>query len=347
MNIEQMIEIYPQRPHLVILGAGASKDAMPDGDANGKPLPVMSEFISTLNLTDYIGKIEGVPKTDNIEDVYSWLANQERFVDERIVVENEIREYFSNITLPDTLTKYDLLVLSLRQKDCIATFNWDGLLVQAYQRMQKITTDLPQMVFLHGNVEVGYCPECKTYGYWFAKCHKCGEQLQSVPLLYPVKNKNYQKNEFISEQWKILEDFISKAALITIYGYSAPKTDIEAINILKKAFARLGTPRYFDIIEIIEHPKFDTKNISEAWLDLSEMARNHLKLRRSVFDSYMFRSPRRSLEFLHKNRIASSWWGESSIKFTQEDINEDKISVLETKILPLLKNEDSGNPDVI
>ena len=136
MNIEQMIEIYPQRRHLVILGAGASKDAMPDGDANGKPLPVMSEFISTLNLTDYIGRIEGVPETNNIEDVYSWLANQERFVEERIVVENEIREYFSNITLPNTLTKYDLLVLSLRQKDSIATFNWDGLLVQAYQRMQ-------------------------------------------------------------------------------------------------------------------------------------------------------------------------------------------------------------------
>lgn len=342
-----MIEIYPQRPHLVILGAGASKDAMPNGDANGKPLPVMGEFISTLNLTDYIGRIEGVPETDNIEDVYSWLANQERFVEERIVVENEIREYFSNITLPDTLTKYDLLVLSLRQKDCIVTFNWDGLLVQAYQRMQKITTDLPQMVFLHGNVEVGYCPECKTYGYWFAKCHKCGEQLQSVPLLYPVKNKNYQKDEFISEQWKILEDFISKAALITIYGYSAPKTDIEAINILKKAFARLGTPRYFDIIEIIEHPKFDTKNISEAWLDLSDMARDHLELRRSVFDSYMFRSPRRSLEFLHKNRIASSWWGESTIKFEQKDIDEDNILALEAKILPLLKNENSGNFDVI
>ena len=144
-----------------------------------------------------------------------------------------------------------MLVLSLRQKDCIATFNWDGLLVQAYQRMQKITSDLPQTVFLHGNVEVGYCPKCNTYGYLFAKCHKCGEQLQEVPLLYPVKNKNYQKDEFISEQWKILNDYISKAALITIYGYSAPKTDIEAINIIKKAFARLGTPRYFDIVEII------------------------------------------------------------------------------------------------
>ena len=347
MNMEQMIEISPQRPHLVILGAGASKDSMPNGDAEGRPLPVMNEFISTLGLTDYIGRIEGVPKTDNIEDVYSWLANQEQFAEERFVVENEIREYFSNITLPNTLTKYDLLVLSLRQKDCIATFNWDGLLVQAYQRMQKITSDLPQMVFLHGNVEVGYCPKCNTYGYWFAKCHKCGEQLREVPLLYPVKNKNYQKDEFISEQWKILDDYISKAALITIYGYSAPKTDIEAINIIKKAFSRLGTPRYFDIVEIIEHPKFDTKNISEAWLDLSEMARDHLELRRSVFDSYMFKNPRRSLEFLHKNRIASSWWGESTIKFTPDDIEKDNTFALETKVIPLLENEYSGNYDVI
>lgn len=347
MDIEQMIKIYPQRPHLVILGAGASKDAMPDGDADGKPLPVMSEFISKLGLTDYIRRIPGVPNTDNIEDVYSWLEEREQFAEECIVIENEIREYFSNITLPDTLTKYDLLVLSLRSKDCIATFNWDGLLVQAYERMQKITKDLPQMVFLHGNVEVGYCDECGTYGYWFAKCHKCGKRLRGVPLLYPVKNKDYQKDEFISAQWKILEDFISRAALITIYGYSAPKTDVEAINILKKAFARLGTPRYFDIIEIIEHPKFDTKNISEAWLDLSEMARDHLKLRRSVFDSYLFKSPRRSLEFLHKRQIASAWWGEPTIKFTQEDIDNDDLFALETKLLPLLENEQRENFDVI
>ena len=45
MNMEQMIEIYPQRPHLVILGAGASKDSMPNGDAEGRPLPVMNPEI--------------------------------------------------------------------------------------------------------------------------------------------------------------------------------------------------------------------------------------------------------------------------------------------------------------
>ena len=347
MNIEQMIDYYPQRPHLVILGAGASKDAMPNGDANGKPLPVMREFISALRLTDYIRRIEGVPKTDNIEDVYSWITDQENFAVERSVIEGIIEEYFSNITLPDTLTKYDLLVLSLRQKDCIATFNWDGLLVQAYQRMRKITTNLPQLLFLHGNVEVGYCAKCRTYGYWFAKCHKCGERLKSVPLLYPIKHKNYQKDEFISEQWKCLEDYIAKAALITIYGYGAPKTDIEAINIIKKAFARCGTPRFFETIEIIEHPEFDINNISKAWLDLSEMARNHFEFRRSVFDSFMFQYPRRSLEFIHKNKIKTSWWDEPTIRFVQEDINNDDKSALATKLMPLLENEQQDNFDVI
>lgn len=347
MDIEKMIEIYPERPHLVILGAGASKDAMPYGDAEGRCLPVMSEFVGKLGLTDYIQRIPGVPYTDNIEDVYSWLADNEQFAEERFVVENKIRDYFSNITLPSTLTKYDLLVLSLRSKDCIATFNWDGLLVQAYRRMQKITTDLPQMVFLHGNVEVGYCTECNTYGYWFAKCHKCGNSLQSVPLLYPVRDKDYRHQKFISSQWEIFEDYVSNAALITIYGYSAPKTDYAAIDILKKAFARLGTPRYLDIIEIIEHPKFDAKNISAAWMDISSMAHDHLELRRSVFDSYMFRSPRRSLEFLHKKQIASVWWGESSIKFTEEDIAQDDKFALEGKLLPLLNNEVEENFEVI
>lgn len=347
MDIKKMIETYPQRPHLVILGAGASKDAMPFGDSNGKALPVMAEFISTLGLSDYVGNVNGAPKSDDIEKVYSWLANKEEFSEERLVIENAIREYFSNITLPDNLTKYDLLVLSLRKKDCIATFNWDGLLVQAYQRMQKITSDLPEMVFLHGNVEVGYCSECNTYGYWFANCHKCSKVLQSVPLLYPVEHKNYRKQEFISKQWEIFEHYVSNAALITIYGYSAPKTDVEAIDILKKAFARLGTPRYLDIIEIVEHPNFDEKDISDAWFDLSEMARGHLQLRRSIFDSYMFRNPRRSLEFLHKNRIASVWWGESTIKFNEDDINQDNKFALENKLLPLLENELKGNFEII
>ncbi|MFW6223076.1 MAG: hypothetical protein ACOC3T_05645 [Bacteroidota bacterium] len=32
------------RPHVVILGAGASAAAFPQGDANGKKLPVMNDL---------------------------------------------------------------------------------------------------------------------------------------------------------------------------------------------------------------------------------------------------------------------------------------------------------------
>ena len=61
----------------------------------------------------------------------------------------------------------------------------------------------------------------------------------------------------------------------------------------------------------------------------------------------MFRSPRRSLEFLHKKQIASVWWGESSIKFTEEDIAQDDKFALEGKLLPLLNNEVEENFEVI
>ena len=37
-------------PHVVILGAGASRAACPDGDKNGEILPLMDDFIEVLEL---------------------------------------------------------------------------------------------------------------------------------------------------------------------------------------------------------------------------------------------------------------------------------------------------------
>ena len=39
-----------QSPHVVILGAGASKAAFLTGEANGKKVPVMNELIEYLKL---------------------------------------------------------------------------------------------------------------------------------------------------------------------------------------------------------------------------------------------------------------------------------------------------------
>lgn len=60
----------------------------------------------------------------------------------------------SSYELPDSPTIYDFLVLSLTEKDLIVTFNWDPLLVQAICRVQRYTSNIPQVAFLHGNVAV-------------------------------------------------------------------------------------------------------------------------------------------------------------------------------------------------
>ena len=46
-------------------------------------------------------------------------------------MEKKLYEYFSNVQLPSFLTIYDLLILSLTEKDCIVSFNSASLLILA------------------------------------------------------------------------------------------------------------------------------------------------------------------------------------------------------------------------
>lgn len=41
-------------PHVVLLGAGASLAAFPNGDAKGNKLPLMSDFVATVGLTELL-----------------------------------------------------------------------------------------------------------------------------------------------------------------------------------------------------------------------------------------------------------------------------------------------------
>jgi hypothetical protein len=59
------------RPHVVLLGAGASRAALPNGDANEKLLPLMDDFIDLLDLQDLIQET-GIPFANrNFEDIYA------------------------------------------------------------------------------------------------------------------------------------------------------------------------------------------------------------------------------------------------------------------------------------
>lgn len=53
--------------------------------------------------------------------------------------------------------------------------------------------------------------------------------------MYPVDQKDYNSDPFIKGQWDALANKLKIAERVTVFGYSAPKTDIEAIELLQNA----------------------------------------------------------------------------------------------------------------
>ena len=179
-----------ERPHIVILGAGATMAAIPNGDKNGKRCSVMKGFIENMGLSDLLKRVTVNTDSDNLEEILSELESRpecQRLVTE---LENRIISNFSEFEIPDELTVYDYLLLSLRSKDYIFSFNWDDLILQAYQRAWEITHDLPQLVFLHGNIGVGRCPSCNAVeSLRNENCRKCGHELVRPKILFQSKRR--------------------------------------------------------------------------------------------------------------------------------------------------------------
>ena len=226
--------VISDRPHVVILGAGASRAACPNGDANGKKLPLMSDFVDCLNLRPKL-KEWRVDPNQNFENIFSKLFEQEE-KEKMNELEKIIYTYFYSLKLPLKPTIFDHMVLSLRETDFIASFNWDPLLLQAYRRNSLKGVELPRLAFLHGNVMVGSCKEHNTVNYIDQTCKICKKPLKPGKLLYPIKEKNYAKNKILKIQWQRLENHLKHAFNFTIFGYSAPKTDVDAVSIMKKAW---------------------------------------------------------------------------------------------------------------
>ena len=162
--------------HVVILGAGATIAAIPIGDKNGIKSPAMNDFFIRTHMEHLLDDFEIKTTSTNLEDIYSELYENPKYKDKLGVLDDAIYDYFSKLKLPDEPTIYDLLVLGLTKDDLIATFNWDPLLIQAYERCYLITDNLPKMAFLHGNVALGYCPDCLDYGDVDNDCPTCGKK---------------------------------------------------------------------------------------------------------------------------------------------------------------------------
>ena len=152
------------RSHTVILGAGATIAAIPDGDKTQSSFSYEWIAKKTKFRRNYLLVLNYRQRAKIWKDIYSELFEREECSEIVRKLEERLYDYFASLELPDEPTIYDLLILSLTNKDCIATFNWDPLLIQAYIRCLKITLNLPQILCLHGNVAVGFCEEHTEFG---------------------------------------------------------------------------------------------------------------------------------------------------------------------------------------
>lgn len=192
-----------QKPHVVLLGAGASLSAFPHGDANENILPLMANIVDVIGLAK-IFKNAGLDVTQNFETIYPTLKK-----DMKQAVEDKILTYFSDLKLPSKATLYDKILLSLRGKDAVFTFNWDPFLYDAYERNKEICA-LPNIFFLHGNVRIGWCNNCYQLGQTNQECSACSNVYKNVPLLYPIEKKDYFKShEYTKSCWEKAKDFFA------------------------------------------------------------------------------------------------------------------------------------------
>jgi hypothetical protein len=281
-----------QNPHVVILGAGASIAACLNGDRNGLTLPSLQNIQKVTGLTDLFISIEKVEGNlgNGFEAKYANLVQIGKYQDEIDQINEVIRDYFSRLQLPDEVTLYDHLILGLREKDAIFTFNWDPFLLQALRRCSGVAS-IPNVHFLHGCVDVAFCSKCKVKSNSGIPCPRCEGAMEQSKLLFPVTDKDYESDPIIKDEWNALHHILDDAYFVTVFGYSAPITDISARKIMIDAFSS-GRFRELSEVEIIDIR--DREDIEESWKDF--FFSHHYAIFDSFWYSQIIRHYRRSCD---------------------------------------------------
>jgi hypothetical protein len=229
------------------------------------------------------------------EEIYSEWCCDEKYRELAQTIEIHTAQYFRELELPTYPTIYDYLVLSLRSKDVIATFNWDPLLFQAYNRNSSVA-EMPTILYLHGCCAIGYCATDKIQDEIGELCPFCNKVLTPTRLLFPIANKDYISDPYVASQWETLKLDLKHAFILTIFGYGAPETDVAAVEIMRYAW---GNPqeRFLERIEIID--KLDEKELVKRWKQFIHT--HHYSSIKTFCDSLLAQHPRRSCDALSQS----------------------------------------------
>jgi len=302
-----------QRPHLVLLGAGASLAAFPSGEKNGLKLPLMNNFVETVEgLADYFNEKGIAYNGKNFEDLYSNLYTDSRYDEIRQDAEHLIYDYFAQMQLPDEPTLYDHLVLSLTGRDFIATFNWDPFLWQAMCRncIRVGHGNLPHPIYLHGNTAIGVCTEHEKIqiGHRDHLCSKCRKHLNRSRLLYPIGKKDYTADPFIHSSWNTIKNVLNNAYMFTIFGYGAPTSDVEAVSLLSQGWGN-KEQREMEQVEVIDVADEDV--LRSRWDDF--ILSHHYDIHDNFYASMIGMCSRRSVDASFGANFDCVFWEEHPI----------------------------------
>jgi len=291
----------------------------------------MHGLIDTLSLRKDIEDAGFNADDLNFEAFYDDLASSGKHDELRSVIEEKVYSYFKDLKLPNTPTIYDYLVLGLREKDIIATFNWDPFLLQAYMRNEVVTGNRrPRIAFLHGNVMVGVCKEDKVAGINGQTCSRCKNLLTPSRLLYPVKRKDYNSDLYIKTEWDVLRHHLNYGYFLTVFGYSAPKTDIEARKLMLDVWSKNKT------LELAEVEVIDISaphHIEATWDEF--FFSHHYMVTDSIFSSYLFKHPRRSCDAFSATTLMCAPWHDNPYP------RFETLEELQNWVKPLIAEEDA------
>ena len=210
--------------------------------------------------------------------------------------------------MPPRPTIYDQLVLSLRDQDVIATFNWDPFLIQAWRRNAGKVPSLPHLLFLHGNVLSAFCREDKVKGVRGACCSRCGRPFTPTRLLYPIANKDYNSDPGIASMWDDLRQVLKEALFFTIFGYGAPTSDRAAVEVLSSAWGDPGE-RSMEQVEIIDiRPE---EQLRKQWR--SFIHSHHHDVRTEFSESWIAKHPRRTVEAYYAQYVEAHMVEDNSL----------------------------------
>ena len=260
----------------------------------------MDNLVEMLGLEPVLerGEVKNIRR--NFEDIYSELYENDPSSPILKKIEEIVYAYFDSLQPSEYPTIYDYLLLSLRPKDYIATFNWDPFLFDAWNRI-KDKVPVPEVLHLHGNVRLAYCPEHPTYGEHGMYCPKCDRELIPTRLLYPITKKNYINDSFIKTEWEVLKKGLREAKTLTIFGYGAPTTDEEAVGIMNSAWDKDN--RLIERVEII-----DIKDKETLWNQWdSFIVRTYIDCPESFEQSRLANYPRRTCEALLAQTFYGLW----------------------------------------